>query len=343
MRSVLLLASALLLAACGGSKSTRDAGLDDVPVLDVSASDVSVSDASAIDVSASDATPPSDVSVAVDACPTCADYALEPARGRVAAAALNELSGVVESRLRRGVFFVHNDSGDSARFFAVNEGGALLAEYRLRGAPSVDWEDVAAGPCGADACLFFGDIGDNDMVRPSYTVLRVREPAVPDSPPATVTPTEIAWESLAFRYPDGAHNAEALLAHAATGDLYVITKTEGDSEVFRLPAGASTTATTTLTRVATLELPPSGALLVTGGDLHPCASRLLVRTYVRLFEYELPQGMPFEAIFTVAPREVPVLAERQGEAVGWRADGRGYVTVSEGATPTLNRFACANP
>jgi hypothetical protein len=343
-----LLACALSLAACGTSSARPpavqpappDALVADAPVADAPVADALVADAPAPDASApADVGPPSDA-----ACATCVDYALDPARGRVASASLGEISGLVESRRRRGVFFVHNDSGDSARFFAVDERGALLAEYRLRGAPSVDWEDIAAGPCGADVCLFLADVGDNDMVRAGYTVLRVREPAVvPDVAPATVTPVELPWEALAFRYPDGSHNAEALVAHPATGDLYVITKTDGDSAVYRLPASAPADATTTLTRVATLDLPPSGAALVTGADLHPCASRLLVRTYVRLFEYELPPGRPFEAIFTVAPREVPVLAERQGEAVGWRADGRGYVTVSEGANPTLNRFGCANP
>ena len=37
----------------------------------------------------------------------------------------------------------------------------------------------------------------------------------------------------------------------------------------------------------------------------------------------------------------PARPEPQGEAVAWRADGRGYFTASEGAQPPLYLFAAA--
>ena len=37
---------------------------------------------------------------------------------------------------------------------------------------------------------------------------------------------------------------------------------------------------------------------------------------------------------------VPVANEQQGEAVSYRADGRGYYTTSEGASPPINRVLC---
>lgn len=328
MRALALILS-LSVASCGGADASRDAGVADARV----------------DAVTVDATPDVAPDVAVKpACASCGAYALEASTARVMGAQLTELSGIVESRRTPGVFFTHNDSGDTARFFAVDLQGRLLAEFTLDGATAIDWEDVAIGPCGAAQCLYFADVGDNAMSRSNYALYRVREPEVPAEPPATVRPTAVPWERLPLRYPDGAHNAETLLAHAATGDLYIITKVEtGSSGVYRLPAAAQSTAETTLTRVATLDLPPSGAVLVTGGSLHPCEPRLLVRTYVKLFEYALPAGRPFEEIFTVAAREMPIRAERQGEAVGWRTNGRGYVTVSEGNAQALNLFGCERP
>lgn len=305
------------LAACGESPSHHDAGPSDL------------------------ATRPPDADGAVTgdlpACSSCGEYALVTRDATLTSNALDELSGIVESRRREGVFFVHNDSGDSARFFAIDTNGALLAEYRLRGATADDIEDIAVGPCGADACLYFGDIGDNAVARTSYVIYRVREPEVT----AANDPVEVTWDALRFRYPDGSHNAETLLVHPTTGDLYVVTKVErGLSGVYRLAAGSSDAGEAVLTRVAELTLPTSGGVLVTGGDLHPCADRLLVRTYLRLFEYVRPEGQPFEAIFGVTPRQVPVASERQGEAVGWRANGRGYVTVSEGTGAALHQYGC---
>ncbi len=327
MRPVAL---ALLLASCGSPDARGDAAVDGA------SADRGDADA-ALDAPAGDAS-------AAPTCSSCAGYALETGDRRVASAELDELSGVVESRRAPGVFFTHNDSGDTACFFALDRAGRLLAEYALDGATAVDWEDVAIGPCGDAQCLYFADIGDNGVSRSNYAVYRVREPEAPTSPPARVQPVDVPWERLPVRYPDGSHNAETLLSHAATGDLYVITKVEsGSSAVYRFPAASQGAAETTLTRVATLDLPASGAVLVTGGSLHPCEPRLLVRTYVKLFEYALPEGRPFEAIFGATAREVPVRAERQGEAVSWRANGRGYVTVSEGSGPALNLFGCEQP
>ena len=77
---------------------------------------------------------------------------------------------------------------------------------------------MARGPCqGGDAaggsCLYFGDMGDNRESRSYCAVYRVREPA------AMTSGLEVAAEALPFQYPDGSHNAEALLVHPVTGVL----------------------------------------------------------------------------------------------------------------------------
>lgn len=274
------------------------------------------------------------------ACGVCAgDFAAQPDPVTVHPDALDEVSGVVESRRTPGVLFLHNDSGDSARFFALGPDGRKVGEYHLRGAAAVDWEDLAVGPCPEGSCVYLGDIGDNDSARAEPTIYRVAEP-----PTTAGEDVDLPWEALPFRYPDGMHNAETLLVHPTTGDLYVVTKVpSGPSGVYVLRAPHAPGVVRTAERVASLELPADGGQLVTGGDLHPCADRLLLRTYIRLYEYERPAGAPFEALFTARPRVVAFLAERQGEAAGWRVDGRGYVTVSEGGHARVLRFACAAP
>lgn len=62
--------------------------------------------------------------------------------GRVAEP-LREVSGIVASRTRPGSFWVHNDSGDSARLFRIDRRAQVEAEVAVVGARAFDWEDIA--------------------------------------------------------------------------------------------------------------------------------------------------------------------------------------------------------
>ena len=161
----------------------------------------------------------------------------------VKAAALIEISGCAVSRQTPGgarVVWLHNDSGDSARVFAVDAAtGRVRATYAVTGAAAQDWEDIAI----ASGNLYVGDIGDNAAARESVVVYRVPEPKL-SVRVATAAQATAAAVALRMRYPDGSHNAEALLVHPTTGDAYVVTKTEdGHSGVYvlrkasTLPAG----------------------------------------------------------------------------------------------------------
>src|SRR5204863_6202834 len=146
--------------------------------------------------------------------------------GTVASNAVTELSGISAGRLTDGVWWVHNDSGDSARVFAVGTDGRDLGQYALGGASAIDWEDIALGP-GPTAgvnYLYVGDIGDNAKTRASIQVYRVAEPVVDTSvtsPPPLQTLTGVA--KLTFAYPDGPHDAEALLVDPSSGEMFIVT------------------------------------------------------------------------------------------------------------------------
>lgn len=315
-----------LLTACGTSRPTP---------LDASVTDASLTDAPAL----TDTPALTDSPVVTDAGASCAEYALTDEGGSLMNAAINETSGVVASRRHPGVLYVHNDSGDAPRFFAVNLSGQSLAEYRLDGARAVDWEDVAQIPCGATRCMVFGDIGDNDRVRPEVTLYRVEEPEVPTTPPAAVTPSMVSFTALTFRYPDGAHNAETLVGDPATGDLYVITKVDaGRVTVYRAPRENNGVAE----RVSEMEL-PAGAGQLTGGDVRGDGREMLLRTYARVLRYTRPEGAPFTALFAAPPVTAAVRLEPQGESVGYTAGDDGYVTISEGTRVRINVFRCASP
>ena len=87
-------------------------------------------------------------------CNACSAYTAPSVSGNVANALVTELSGIAASRAHPGVFYAHNDSGDSARFFAFDASGNTIGEFVLQGITAVDWEDMALGPCPAGSCLF---------------------------------------------------------------------------------------------------------------------------------------------------------------------------------------------
>ncbi len=308
----------------------QDADLADSVVADTAMPDAVVSDARGGDSDAPDAS---------TACPTCADYTTPSSAGRLSVAALIEASGLGESRAHPGVFYAQNDSGDTARFFALTLSGAGIGEFPVTGATAIDWEDLAVGPCGASTCVFLADTGDNAMARASYAIYRVPEPDVDVGRPAGTR--AVSSEAMTFVYPDGSHNCETLLVHPTTGALYVVTKvSSGPSVVYRAPAGFEPGARVTLVRVGSLTFPPGGSNLATGGDIDPCGQRVLVRTYDRLWEYRVDPGAGFESFVSLVPRSVPVAGEIQGEAVAYRASGLGYVTLSEGAGAAMNSTGC---
>jgi hypothetical protein len=252
-------------------------------------------------------------------------------------AELDEVSGIVESRRRAGVFWIHNDSGDAARLYAVGLSGRKLATFRLAGVEARDWEDVAAGPgpvAGA-RYLYVGDIGDNDLVRDTISVLRVREPAV-DPASASITGTIDGVAELVLRYPDRAHDAEALLVDPRSGDLLVITKElDGRAAVFRAPGRLAAGSESVLRRVATLRL--GLAALVTGGDVSGSGDLVALRTYGSVLLFARPAGKPVWAAFRSRRCRGIAPPETQGEAIALRTGGRSYVTVGEGEHPPVYR------
>ena len=121
----------------------------------------------------------------------------------------------------------------------VEPDGGSCGGWTVAGAGNVDWEDIAAGPGPqpGEHYLYVGDIGDNTKSRDDVVVYRVVEPTVPiPSDPGADGVTAPAT-ALRLRYDDGPHDAESLMVHPTTGDIYVITKSFGDTRVYKAPPG----------------------------------------------------------------------------------------------------------
>ena len=191
-------------------------------------------------------------------------------------------------------------------------------------APSArDWEDIAAGP-GPQAgvpYLYIGDIGDNLRDQGRLVIYRVPEPKLA-APPAASGETAPA-EAIRLRYEDEPHDAETLMVHPTTGDIYVITK-DIPAAVYKASPGSST-----LTRVTALQLGTPGH--VTGGDISPDGQRVILCTLATGVELALPDtpGVAFDEIWAQPPTAVTLPRRAQGEAIAYRLDGNAVITTSE--------------
>ena len=248
---------------------------------------------------------------------------------------LKEISGLRSSKLNANRFWVHNDSGDAPKIYALSSSMKVEREFLLKGAQHVDWEDMAGGIYQGKPYLFIGDIGDNAARRSSITVYTVEEPQIGDSAQlAELLPTAIE-----LVYPDGPRDAEALLFDERSEELLIVTKRDEKARVYAIDLKtARDSGPNTLEFIGVLKIYPSPQDLapmrryfhyITAADQHENGS-VIIKNYFRAWLYENPEKKPLrELLVSETPTQLPYNLEQQGEAMAFDLDGKGYYTTSE--------------
>lgn len=213
------------------------------------------------------------------------------------------------------------DGGRRVELLRLDPDSCAVVERRTAAVDPYDAEDLAAGP---DGSLWVGDTGDNDRHRATVAII--------------VVPPRGAARLHRLTYPDGPHDAEALLVDAH-GNPTIVTKEIGAAGIYR-PEVAPTTAGPTaagpvpLVRVGDLVLPSSdtaggpiggfGSRTVTGGAVSADGRAVALRTYTDAWLFPIPAGGSADAVpaaLRATPVRVPLPDEPQGEAVAFTADG----------------------
>lgn len=262
---------------------------------------------------------------------------------------LDEISGIAAGIVSPGVIYAENDSGDSARFFALDRrDGRLLAVYEVPGARNVDWEDIAVAPDARGVpSVWLADIGDNSADRDHVTIYRVDEPHV-DLSRAGVTERSAAAQAWQLRYPGSASDAESLAVSPA-GVPYLVTKSlVGASTVYAAPAeppaGVGILTELGTIRFARTGTPgpfgPVGPLTATGADLSRDGRTFVVRTYTDAYLWHLG-GSGLTAALRAGPERVPLPRQPQGEAICF--DGDRLLIASEGVGTAVYALALPAP
>ncbi|WP_210439833.1 hypothetical protein [Nocardioides xinjiangensis] len=202
-----------------------------------------------------------------------------------------------------------NDSGDSGRVFAVD--ATTGDTVGVTSWPTAPEDAEALAPAGRGH-VWVGDIGDNRRARDAVVVLRV---------PVGRGDASAVPEGYELVYPDGAHDAEALLSHPLTGRLFVVTKGVFAGSVYAAPTRLRSGRPNPLTRVG--EAPG----MVTDATFLPGGGGVVMRTYTAAHLTAFPSWQPVGSW--------PLPGQEQGE--GLALAGRGLLVSTEGARTEVLR------
>lgn len=228
---------------------------------------------------------------------------------------IDEASGMSVSQLHKDLVWIINDSKGGPYIYGVNGDGETVSRLTLANLANRDWEALAPGvDDGGDPALWVGDIGDNDSQWESIRVYRVSEPE-------KLGERQAPWRRYIFQYPDGAHNAEALLVDPTDGTLYVVTKEALGAGIYATDGPPTPGETETLTRVG------SAPMFVTDGAISPDGSQVALRSYSYVYLYDSDR--------VLAGNKRPLDRFRlprqpQGETLAYLRSGKAVLVGSEG-------------
>lgn len=239
------------------------------------------------------------------------------------------------------LFWTLINSRDRGGVYVFDRQGKERAAWRVNGAQAVDWEDLATGPGpqAGQVYLYAGDIGDDVTTRDEITIYRFIEPTLStddkDASREDLPLTEAA-EAIRIRYPDGRYNAETLIVHPQTGDLYIITRpfpVDRPAQIYKL-AVPFPTGTATLTRIGEINAPPlrkhsSINNQIAGGDISSDGRRVILCDRYRAYELCLPEGAKsFDEIWQQPLSPINLSDRPTREGICYRLDGNSLLTIT---------------
>lgn len=230
--------------------------------------------------------------------------------------ALAELSGLA---MVGGKTYGIGDSGTDDSVVVLDGDCAVTGTVPV----PVDPYDIEDMGVDADGRLWLADTGDNQRIRSTVALIDL-DPASGDGQLHRLT------------YPDGPHDAEALLVQRDGVPLIVTKEVLVANGIYRPAGGASldglaSPGPTALERVGELRLGPTttpggpvpvgGSTLVTGGAVSADGTVAALRTYTDVYLFSAPDGDLARALTTTTPVRVALPNQPQGEAIAFTPDG----------------------
>lgn len=236
------------------------------------------------------------------------------------AGVLDEASGLAASVANLGLLWVNEDSQRPTAIHLIQQNGEYRKKVFIKNVTNRDWEEMALadGPTAGKKYLYIAETGDNDQVYTEYAFYRFEEPL------ASVD-TVFQSDVIRFKYADGSHDSEAFFVDPTTKDIYLITKREAKSRVYKLSYPQSTTSINTATFVTELQYNMATAAS------YSSQGELLIKNYSDIYYYKRGAGQSIADMLNPGIIKLQYNPEPQGEAISFAADDSGFFTLSEKA------------
>ncbi|MEW6042415.1 MAG: hypothetical protein AB1633_12930 [Elusimicrobiota bacterium] len=246
---------------------------------------------------------------------------------------INECSGLVQSKIWKGVFWVHNDSEDTglsyeARIFAIDINGNILKpkwfaqKYKgilIPEAVNIDWEAITTDDKGN---LIIGDIGNNDSLRKDLALYVVPEP-YPWGAVATGIISKIVFHyPQQKKIPPDKMNFDAESLFYANGKIYLLTKHRSDpyTSLYRFDS-IKPGKSNPVTYISSFD----AGSMVTDADVTADGRKLAVLTYDYIWLFEKPKKS--DNYFKGKIRYLPIQGTKRCEGIAF--DGNFLIITNE--------------
>ena len=266
--------------------------------------------------------------------------------GKVKHESITEASGLIATE---NWLWIHNDSGDSATLYAIDQTGEPRATSAIDGAFARDWEDMTSFSDQDKKYFLIGDIGDNKERIPNVTFYVIAQPT-------SDTPSPLLYTFTATYDDIGSKDAEAIIVDPHSKELLLITKGRDGtihylSGKFPLPSAQLSDAViddpsfnaekVVLKEIhsTTFATPPLNrqqqSRLITSATISPDGSWLAIRNYLSARLYQKTAEQTWADALQAKPCKLPLPLQQQGETLAFSPDGKSIWTISEGTKQTL--------
>lgn len=235
---------------------------------------------------------------------------------------LREVSGLAASAVNPGLLWTHNDSGNPAAVYLVDEQLTIRMTCRLKGVKNRDWEDIAIGP-GPDGdkhYLYVADIGDNNATHDVKYIYRFEEPGLRDEgPEITIT----SFDTIALSLEDGRKDTETIMIHPQTKNIYIVSKRENPVYVYELKYPYEGSQPLMAKKVVSLPLTQ-----IVAGAMSADGNEIVLKNYEEIYYWQDDDASVADML-RQKPLSLNYEEEPQGEAIAFDSEGAGFYTLSE--------------
>lgn len=261
--------------------------------------------------------------------------------GSITEKGLGEISGIAMSRVNDNIFWVLNDSGNSASVYALNQDAKLAGVINIEGVSNNDWEDIASFEYEGKPYILIADTGDNFARRSKCFLHLVEEPDINTLKADTPLIVKPSW-SITYTYEDGPRDCESVAVDTVNGKIMLLSKRDTPPVLYEIPLKKDKNAIAK--RVTEIKPLPQGAdeissfmfspNQVTAMDISADGLSAVVLTYGNAFLYRKNPSQEWSEVFSASPVEINIPSMRQAESICFsKSDSTIFVTTEQLPAP----------